>query len=121
MPRSYGYHLQKIVSDTDNAVSNLVARDAEDRTDHPTRSNSSTGSRQISELDSTEDRGEGSGEGPIERARRAIERLDAARPQQTQSRQAPAGHAQQLSTQHADAATRSLPTSDGLGPREPGW
>jgi hypothetical protein len=121
MPRNYGYHLQQIVSDTDNAVSNPVARDAEDRPDHPTRSNPTTGSVHISELHSTNDAGGGSGEDPIERARRAIEHLDAARAQQTQSRHTQARHTQQLSTQHADKDTHSLPTSDGLGPQEPGW
>ncbi len=119
--RNYGYHLQEIGSDTHNAVSHLVARDAEDRTDHPTRTNPSTGSLHISDLDPTGDAGEGRGEDPIERARRAVEHLDAARAQQTQPRQVQAWHTQQLSTQHADAATRSLPASDGLGPREPGW
>lgn len=121
MPRDYRYHLQKIVSDTHNAVSNPVARDAEDRTDYPTRSNPSRGSLHISELDSTDDAAEGSGEDPIERGRRAIEHLNAARAQQTQSRQAQAGHSQKLSSQYADEGTRSLPTSGGLGPWEPGW
>jgi hypothetical protein len=121
MPGNYGYHLQEIVSDTHNAFSNLVVRDAEDRTDHLTRSNPSRRSVHLSELDSTDDAGEGSGADPIERARRAIAHLDAARAQQTQSRQAHAGHTQQLSTRHADEATRSLFTSDGLGPREAGW
>jgi hypothetical protein len=120
MPRDYRYHLQEIVSDTHNAASNLLARDADDRTDHPTRSNPNRGSLHLSELDSTDDAAGGSGADPIERDCRAIEHLDAARAQQTQSRQAQAGHTEQLSTQHPDEATRSRPTSDGLGPREPG-
>lgn len=61
------------------------------------------------------------GEDPIERARRAVEHLDAARAAQTQSRQAQPGHTTQLSAAHTEEATRRLPTTDGLGPREPGW
>jgi hypothetical protein len=121
MPRNHGYHSQKIVSDTHNAVWNLGARDADDRTDHATQWNPGRGSLHISEPDSKDDAAGGRGEGLIERARRPIEHLDAARAQQTQSRQVQAWHTQQLSTQHADAATRSLPTSDRLGRREPGW
>lgn len=55
MPHNYRYHIQEIVPITDNAVSNLVERNAEAGIDHPTPLNRSTGSRQIRELDATDD------------------------------------------------------------------